>query len=196
MNIRSAVLGRHGSGLRPHGQRGVVLMITLIVLAALMLAAVALLRSVDTGNLVTGNMALKGAALNAGDKGVESALRWIVTNRSTLNVDNAAQGYWSTVPSSDPDWTTSAAWTNALCIDSCVADAAGNKNYYVIHRMCSATGAPDSSHCAVVTSNSAGSSSVAGSTPFTGQRVYYRVTVRTVGPRSTVSVVQSMIVGG
>jgi type IV pilus assembly protein PilX len=171
-------------------------MITLIVLAALMLAAVALLRSVDTGNLVTGNMALKGAALNAGDKGVEAAMRWIVQNRATLNVDNVAQGYWATAPSADPDWTTSAAWTNAFCIDSCIADSGGITNYYVIHRMCSTTGVPDPSRCAVVTSTSAGSSSVAGSTPFTGQRVYYRVTVRAVGPRNTVSLVQSMVVGG
>jgi len=171
-------------------------MITLIVLAALMLAAVALLRSVDTGNLVTGNMALKGAALNAGDKGVEAAMRWIVQNRYALYADNVAQGYWSTAPSPDPDWTTSAAWTNGFCIDSCIADSNGIKNYYVIHRMCTTTGVPDPTRCAVVTSTSGGSSSVAGSTPFLGHRFYYRVTVRAVGPRNTVSVMQSMIVGG
>lgn len=196
MNTRLELFGRRGHGLRLHGQRGVVLMITLIVLAALMLAAVALLRSVDTGNLVMGNMAFKGAALNASEKGVEAALRWLVDNRAKLDTDNAAAGYKATVPAPEPDWTASSAWTGAFCIDSCRADSAGNKVYYLIHRMCTATGAADASRCAVVTSTSAGSSSVAGSTTFAGQRVYYRVTARTVGPRNTVSVVQSMIVGG
>ncbi len=199
MNARSAVPAWFARAPRPHGQRGVVLMITLIVLAALMLAAVALLRAVDTGNLVAGNMALKGAALNASDKGFESALRWIVDNHGTLNNDNAAQGYWAAAPSSEPDWTTSAAWSAAFCIDSCVADSAGNTIYYVIHRMCTTTGVPGSSSpnpCAVVTGTSAGNSSVAGSSPIPYQRVYYRVTVRVLGPRNTVSVVQSMVVGG
>lgn len=55
-------------------QKGVVLIITLIALVAMTLAAIALIRSVDTGNVVAGNLAFKQGAVAAGDSGTEVAI--------------------------------------------------------------------------------------------------------------------------
>jgi Tfp pilus assembly protein PilX len=189
-------------------QHGVVLFVSLIVLVAMTLAAIALLRSVDTANLVAGNVAFKSSTLNTTDQGVESAYRWLVSNAGTaaLNNDDAANGYWSSRPATEPDWTQDASWANTVCINSCTADANGNTTQYVIHRMCTqrnttyngvGAGGQQNS-CATLTAtgtSSTGNSNNAGSFSFqTTPQLYYRVTARVVGPRNATSVVQSMIV--
>lgn len=51
-------------------QRGVVLLIALIILIAMTLAGIGMMRSVDTGNLAAGNLAFRQATGNAGDAGM------------------------------------------------------------------------------------------------------------------------------
>jgi len=95
----------------PKRQRGVVLILTLIVLVAMTLAAIALVRSVDTGNVVAGNMAFKQGATQAGDAGTEAAICYLRTGSSVTPcvttgaaiagdpasyVDIPAQGYYAT----------------------------------------------------------------------------------------------------
>ena len=55
-------------------QRGVVLFISLIVLVAMTLAGVALVRSVDTTNLIAGNLAFKQGATLSGDAAIETEI--------------------------------------------------------------------------------------------------------------------------
>jgi len=55
------------------GQRGVVLFFALIALLAMSLAAVALIRSVDTSTIIAGNLAFKQSTTKAGDSGIEAA---------------------------------------------------------------------------------------------------------------------------
>jgi hypothetical protein len=59
----------------PRHQSGVILLLTLIVLVAMTLAAIALIRSVDTTNVVAGNLAFKQATLQAADEGTELAIQ-------------------------------------------------------------------------------------------------------------------------
>ena len=61
-------------------QQGVVLVIALIALAAISLAGVALMRSVDTSNVVSGNIAFNEAATQVADIGAELAFTEIRTN--------------------------------------------------------------------------------------------------------------------
>ena len=58
-------------GLRPLKQRGVVLFLTLVALLAMSLAAVALIRSVDTSTLIAGNLAFKQSAMSSANGAVE-----------------------------------------------------------------------------------------------------------------------------
>ena len=55
-------------------QRGVVLFFSLVALLAMSLAAVALVRSVDTSTMIAGNLSFKRAATTSGDSGIEAAL--------------------------------------------------------------------------------------------------------------------------
>jgi len=69
MNHRS--FKSHGPGRR--GQRGIVIFIALIALVVMMIAGLALMRSVDTGNLIAGNLAFRQRAVHSADGGVEVA---------------------------------------------------------------------------------------------------------------------------
>src|SRR6185436_14173310 len=62
-----------------NAQRGVVLFIALIVLVAMTLAGIGMMRSVDTNNLIAGNLAFMNAALSAGDAAIEVARNWVMS---------------------------------------------------------------------------------------------------------------------
>lgn len=152
-------LYKHCSGrARIMKQRGVVLFFTLIALLAMSLAAVALIRSVDTGTLIAGNLAFKQSATSSGDAGIETAIAWLATveaANSGLNVlTNTAHpfnvtdlatrpGYYS---NADPalDLFADATWDNDIndsndtSLNSVVVgtDGSGNKTRYIIQRMC------------------------------------------------------------
>ncbi len=192
----------------PRRQRGVVLFIALIVLVAMTLAGIGMMRSVDTGTVVAGNLAFKQASIQAGDSGTEAAYQWLIANAggTTLNNTNAAAGFISAIPSPEPNWYDSSAWTNAQCaVAGCGADAAGNIVSYVIHRLCTEPDLPyneisplgNPNQCAQGTSATAGGgSSTRGPAAITGlvtQGLYYRITSRIQGPRNTLSVIQTVV---
>jgi Tfp pilus assembly protein PilX len=185
--------------------RGAVLFIALIVLVAMTLAGIAIMRSVDTATLIAGNLAFKQGTMQSSDNGIEQAYQWLLTNRPTLWSSNLGQGYNSGYAT--PVWTTAATWTNAVTVGT---DAAGNTIAYQIHRMCNCPDALYNGVCAAGQSNqcaldnptgtgappppSQGESFTVGAPGFLQDpRVYYRITVRTQGPRNTVSYVQSMV---
>lgn len=58
-------------------QRGLVLVLALIVLAAMSLAAIGLMRGVLGSNRVAGNLAYQQAAVQAADVGLETAIAWL-----------------------------------------------------------------------------------------------------------------------
>ena len=74
MNTKLSNLARPRLNSLPEGQRGVILFVALIVMVIMSLAAIALVRSVDTANLVAGNQSFKQSALNATDLGVQAAM--------------------------------------------------------------------------------------------------------------------------
>lgn len=69
----------------PQRQRGVVLLITLIILVAMMLAGIGMMRSIDTTTMIAGNVAFRQATLQAGDSGLTTAYNALlaVTNNGT-----------------------------------------------------------------------------------------------------------------
>src|SRR5471032_278355 len=77
-------------------QRGVVLLIALIVLVAMTLAGIGMMRSIDAGTLVAGNIGFREAAVATADTGVEAARTWLLANSTSLNTDNTTAGYYST----------------------------------------------------------------------------------------------------
>ena len=61
------------------GQRGLVLVVALVALVILSLAAVALVRSVDTATIIAGNLAFKQSATNSGEGALIRANQWIAS---------------------------------------------------------------------------------------------------------------------
>jgi Tfp pilus assembly protein PilX len=185
--------------------RGVVLFIALIVLVAMTLAGIAIMRSVDTATLIAGNLAFKQGTVQSSDDGIERAYQWLLANRPALSLSNLGQGYNSGYAT--PVWTNAATWTNAVLAGT---DLAGNTISYQIHRMCNCADTLYNGTCSTGQSNqcaldnpsgtgappppAAGDSFTVGTPGYLQDpRVYYRITVRTQGPRNTVSYVQSMV---
>jgi type IV pilus assembly protein PilX len=79
-------------------QGGASLLFALITLVALALAAAALVRSVDTGAVVMGNLGSKKATAVAADRATQMAIKFLATdmNEGARLVDNANQGYYAT----------------------------------------------------------------------------------------------------
>lgn len=73
------------------------MLFALMTLAALSLAAVALVRSVDTGALIIGNMGFKADTVMAGDEAMRHAIDMIAAGQggTSLDEDNAAAGYYA-----------------------------------------------------------------------------------------------------
>ena len=190
-------------------QRGVVLMMALIVLVAMTLAGIALVRSVDTSNVIAGNLAFQQAATNSGDAGTETAALWLQSNSggTTLHNDIPAQGYSASIqppPAIGQSWDEY--WKVVLVPDpskvvTLATDAAGNTVAYAIQRLCNATGdpattGPGSPGCAVTQSSAASgtSSKTAGTVALLySSQIYYRITTRIAGPRNTVSYIQTIV---
>ena len=202
---------------RPERQRGVVLLIALIVLIAMTLAGLSLMRSVNTTNLIAGNLSFYQSAVLAGETSTEKAIAsWLGTNSvsgsTALNNDSATNAYFAARqdPASGTSWsaywsttlnptTVSLPLTTAQCVDKVCflpTDAAGNTVAYVIHRMCNTTGTPDSAGCSVLplNSNQGGSMSVpTGLTATLPPKIYYRISTRITGPRNTVAYLQTIV---
>jgi len=181
-------------------QEGLVLFIALIVLVAMSLAGVALMRSVDTGTVVAGNMAFKQSAIMVADRGTQEAVKWLAANSGgpTLQMTNTSMGYFSSRPvGKEPDWFDPASWSQSVAVNGGSPDAAGNVTRYVIHRMCTKPDAPYDSDCALyfaTGSGTTGGSMAVGAPQFIGTpQLYYRVTTRVEGPRDTVTVIQTSV---
>jgi type IV pilus assembly protein PilX len=184
----------------PRRQRGVVLIIALIVLVAMSLAGIALFRQVGTGLTIAGNLTFKQNATLAGDQGLEQGLAWLVAtnvNGINLNLDqppayfsswNNAGGTVDNFAPATWDWTN-----NATAI---ATDGAGNTVRYVIHRLCETANVGLGSNQKCVTKQSGGAGGSQGAVSYgveplsTNIQPYFRITAAIDGPRSTKSYTQ------
>ena len=194
-------------------QKGVVLLIALIVLVVMTLAALALVRSVDTTNLIAGNMAFQQAATHSADSGIETAVTWLEdcnnTNvtcvAGTLNTDSPSNGYAANGTNAAHNPAAGQSWNDFWVANLDATNTAslatqsgtGNSIAYVIDRMCANVGAPTggaSCTFSPAVSAAGGNAEEAGQIQLNAPSVvYYRITVRISGPRNSVSYVQAMV---
>lgn len=193
-------------------EEGLVLVIALIVLVAMTLAAIGMVRSLDTGTLVAGNIGFRQSAVATGDSGVEAARAWLLANRNVLDNDNPAAGYYSTRQDnldltgnmtaggsdgvnwcgSDPSQPVTAFCAGAL-------DATGAPVDYVINRLCSIPGSINAPGQSCMYSQTSGLGSTQQAADYSSyglavkNLVYYRITARVNGPKNTVSYVQAVV---
>jgi len=191
-------------------QAGVVLFIALIVLVAMTLGAVALIRSVDTTNLIAGNLAFQQSAIHSADAGFEAAISWLQANKATgllTGQGDNTNGYYGNGAAATNNLghdantaTWDALWTNVFAQNAVqgtpAVDQAGNSYRYVIHRMCMTNGPSASSGCGrspAVTVSAANQEDQGGGQFVKPPSVYYRITVRVDGPKNTVAYVQTIV---
>jgi Tfp pilus assembly protein PilX len=192
-------------------QRGVILLIALIVLIAMTLSALALIRSVNTTNLVSGNLAFRESALLYAERAAEHAVAWLVAKANAgggdLWHDVSGSGYLAVHQDPDPgsanrrNWDE--LWRNLLegkaasvpAIGDGGTDVTGNRVKYVIQRLCDEEGNPLGVECSRPPHEGKGASKVAGSASagLTNPQVYYRITARVDGPRNTVAYTQTIV---
>jgi type IV pilus assembly protein PilX len=193
----------------------VVLFIALIVMVALSLAAIALIRSVDTTTTVIGNLAFRQASILPANMAVEEAAAALFVDADPLHTAG------SRIPSRDsnlPAENYFAFWQNSddargiplmlqkrTAFDSAslrkMIDASlgpvGHQTEvrYVIERMCLplvGTG-PTNANCNLLPPLGPFGTTVGDSSLTLPSVPYYRVTIRVDGPQNTASFVQAML---
>lgn len=201
-------------------QRGVVLFIAMIALVVMSLAAVALIRSVDTNTLITGNLSYKQTSIASASYGIESLTQYLATiDFADGNTSRPNFGYYATciTTSNTPGQcdgariTEPATWEagarSGLAIHLGLnngVDAYGNRVEYIVERMCTlpvnfSTIPADpqiASSCLVaLDSEDNNTRRFYPNAPlsFPSGLPVYRVTVRISGPKNTVSFIQSFI---
>lgn len=200
LNRRQSIPRRAGRA----AQRGVVLLVALIVLVAITVAGIGMIRSVDTATLVAGNLAFQQAATHAADKGIEAAMLMLRDKQTAgqLDAHDGSNGYFASMRSTDSpaagqSWQ--AFWTDSLAASAYDVgeDEFRNRVFFVVHRLCANPQPPGSGGLCVASPNvttSEGNSLAAGKVSIeAASQIYYRITVRVSGPRRTESYVQSHI---
>jgi len=186
------------------GQRGIVLVIALIVMVALSLAGIALMRSVDTSTAVVGNLAFTQASALPANLAVEEAVAALYEDELITNVNQnmPAQNYYATRqngedPRGIPDVLTTKAKASALV--RVLNPGYGNEIRYVIERMC-APGIPATpsraelvKYCDMLPPKPSGTTTMESDKIELPRIPLYRLTVRVDGPRNTVSFLQAML---
>ena len=192
----------------PGAQKGVVLFIALIVLVAMTMAGIALVRSVDTANVIAGNLAFKQGTLHAADLGVEAAVaalpNIIGTTLEADQIPGPNYWYYATRRTEDAAGVPTAQQIGAAGAVAAIdwnavpvaATVSGNEVKIVIDRLCRPPGPPVlniQGQCFTEALLGGGSKKAGGQDITSATAVYYRVTARVSGPRNTISMVQTIL---
>lgn len=203
--------------LGPQQERGVVLMVALIVLVALTLAGLSMVRSADTGVVIAGNLSFRQAATHAMDSGVEAAINevdrilgtgWVASGTAVTD-----RYYPFLLPDNDrdglPDLPGGRPWRGpgnpqgayVITFPSPMYPRSMNDYTvrYVIERMCAtgqaiATDRDADNQCNLEPGIEGFTSAKLGS-PDLGQarKVHYRVTVKVEDSRNTEAFAQAVL---
>ena len=199
-------------------QQGVVLVIALIALVAISLAGVALMRTVDTSNVVSGNIGFNEAATQVADIGAEMAYAEIRanaycqhdtngiltpnSNSCTLNTtgcesqNNCPSHHYLKIASIDPvsklpSPTGGLSWSAPTQVSLPGDTTASYSVKYVIERMCSTNTLPAAF---ASPDNCIAAPTYDSSSPPQVQaalgKLFYRITVQASGPRNTRALAQ------
>ncbi|WP_242612553.1 pilus assembly protein PilX [Corticibacter populi] len=218
-----------GQGMCGGQQRGMALIFALLVLLALILAGVALVRSVNTGALVAGNLAFKQDATVTADRAAQQAISVLyarlAADADSLDADLPDIGYYaSTDGHLDPTGYARAddassrrliQWDSDYCSGyssyaSCAYTPSastvsinGNEAGWIVFRLCDASGSYGSGEATCAAASSAASTGdCQGAINYENQGTgcagtasspYYRILVRTKGPRNTVSYTETIV---
>ncbi|AZN36779.1 hypothetical protein [Iodobacter ciconiae] len=187
-------------------QKGLVLLISLIVLVVMTLAAISLVRSMIGSNQIANNLALRQGTTAAADVAFEKARFWLVSRSldapTELNRASNANGYSPTNtenPINGNAWANGINWVWANPNEGNAPLAQANKNEalnangyraaYFIQRSCATAGqkTPNRSACDL---QKMSPNEPEGNSEY---QMIYKITVRIEGPKDTISFYQATL---
>lgn len=186
-------------------QSGVVLLIALIAVVILAIGTVALFRSSDAALFNAGNLAFKRDMTNRGELGIAAAKAALTSGalnqEATRQSDQLAIGYYATMQATGTHGVPNAligyqsGKTTSVTLPT-INGGGGITIYYMIDRLCTATGSTDPSNACVV--SSIGSAKGGTVLPYRGQAQppsvpVYRISVRVDGPRNSQTFLQTTV---
>ena len=92
-------------------QRGVTLLMVLLLLSVMLLGGVALSRMTEIGVLASGNSAYREASLQASEVGVNTA--YAAVKALAAEENNVGTWYWASIQPADAAGLPNIAWANA-----------------------------------------------------------------------------------
>jgi len=193
------------SSKRQHRERGVVLLLCLIVLVVMLAGGVAVMRSMNTSLSSAGNLAFKRDLVNQGEQAAVNALALFASGGALSGVgddiaDKKANNY-SAVRLDENDRGIPYALLKTTEFDKVGVStndvdrkaAAGITVRYVIDRLCNIPGAASKANCVYAPANTdvRGGSVQESGRPPPAKALVYRLSVRVDGPRDTQVFLQS-----
>lgn len=176
---------RRAAGRR---QRGVTIVVTLILMAVMLLGGIALARLTEVGTLAAGNSAYHEAAVQASEVGVNTAFAAV---RSLANEEaNSGAWYFAQTQATDTNGVPTVTWASAPEV------VVGQFSVrYVVDRLCSGTlpiGDPIR-QCLNKNVPTDNSRSASAEKPDPIAAKVFRISVRITGPKGTQTWVQSLV---
>ncbi|MFC7420285.1 hypothetical protein ACFQNF_10350 [Iodobacter arcticus] len=201
-----------------HKQKGLVLLISLIVLVVMTLAAIALVRSMMTSNQVANNLALRQGTTAAADAALEKARFWLVDRslQAPAELNNASDdnGYSpkntitgidgrelpiTITPIDGNKWRANVSWVYAnpskgnaplsRADEDKAVNSNGYKAAYFIQRSCATAGQKTPNRSACDLQKMSPNEPEGNSE----YQMIYKITVRIEGPKNTVSFYQATL---
>lgn len=175
-----------------HGrrQRGVTMLVVLVLLSVMLLGGLSLARMTEIGTLASGNGTYREASLQASEVGLNTAYAAV---RAITVEDTAIAGwYWPTIQAADAAGIPTVDWGAAPEV------VVGNYRIrYVAERLCTVTPVTATlRQCLVRQVPQVGSNRVGQEEIDPPNSRQFRITVRVTGPKDTETWVQSLVTKG
>jgi type IV pilus assembly protein PilX len=171
-------------------QRGVTMLLVLLILSVMLLGGMALARITEIGTLAAGNSAFREASLQASEVGLNSAFAAV----RALADEEASTGnwYWPTVQTADAKGIPQVAWNGPEIV------VGSYRVRYVVERMCNTTPVTNSLlQCLVKEKPISPESVKPNDDPLESPNSHqFRITVRVLGPKDTETWIQSLATKG
>jgi len=183
---------------RPGRQRGIIsTVIAIIVLLITLMAAVALMRSVDTGSSIAGRLGFKQQVTQEAELAYQDAVSGAASYLGPAGeADKADIGYYATPQATDTRGIPTALIAQTAGKQFKAPNTADDIRY-TVERLCPNSGpaltvAPNA--CLVPAATINGGSTTGNQGGFgSGAQAAYRLTVRVEGPKKAVSYVQTIM---
>jgi Tfp pilus assembly protein PilX len=186
----SALVGGRARPAVRRAQRGVTVLVVLLLMSVMVLGGMALARMTEIGTLATGNNAAREASLQASEVGINTA--YLATQALASEEADSGNWYWATTQAADASGIPNVVWTSAPEV------VVGSYSVrYVVERLCNAAPVTDTMRqCLVRQVPQTGSSRVGSEDVDPPNTRQFRVTVRILGPKDAETWVQTLVSRG